>query len=264
MSGRHAELQLTAEALAGGLPALLVAAERVASTVSQGVHGRRRIGQGETFWQFRPYYAGDAPNVIDWRQTAKSDRVFVRQMEWEAAQTVWLWHDTSPSMDWQSDEAVPSKAWRTKLLLLALSVLLLQAGERVALIGGAGKAHERSIGTGAPGGPWSPPINRAAPICRHWPPCRVTRAPFSSVIFWRPSKTSNGASGILPNRASVVISYRCWIRRRRSLPYSGRVRFEGLEGEEPWLLSRVERVREDYMYPPAAPAGRATRPGPGL
>jgi len=32
-----------------------------------------------------------------------------------------------------------------------------------------------------------------------------------------------------------------------TLPYSGRIRFEGLEGEEPWLLSRVERVRADYV-----------------
>ena len=27
----------------------------------------------------------------------------------------------------------------------------------------------------------------------------------------------------------------------------GRVRFEGLEGEEPWLLSRVETVRDTYL-----------------
>ena len=133
MARLHADLQLNAETLAAGLPALLVAAERVASTVSQGVHGRRRIGQGETFWQFRPYYAGDAPNAIDWRQTAKSDRVYVRQMEWEAAQSVWLWHDTSPSMDWRSSDAVPSKGWRAKLLMVALSVLLLRAGEEFLL-----------------------------------------------------------------------------------------------------------------------------------
>ena len=106
---------------------------------AKGVHGRRRTGQGETFWQFRPYYAGDAPNAIDWRQTAKSDRVYVRQMEWEAAQSIWLWHDTSPSMDWHSSDDLPTKSSRAKLLLLALSVLLLRAGERVALLGSSGR-----------------------------------------------------------------------------------------------------------------------------
>ncbi|HIP80173.1 MAG TPA: DUF58 domain-containing protein, partial [Kiloniellaceae bacterium] len=41
-------LRHRAEQLAATLPPLLVAAERVASTVAQGVHGRRRVGQGET------------------------------------------------------------------------------------------------------------------------------------------------------------------------------------------------------------------------
>ena len=78
-----------AEALAAGLPPLMVAAERVATTVSQGVHGRRRVGQGETFWQFRRYEPGDTVQHIDWRQSAKNDPVYIRENEWEAAQSVW-------------------------------------------------------------------------------------------------------------------------------------------------------------------------------
>ena len=75
----------------------MVAAERVAATVAQGVHGRRRIGVGETFWQFRRYEFGDAATRIDWRQSAKTENLFVRENEWEAAQTVWLWRDGSAS-----------------------------------------------------------------------------------------------------------------------------------------------------------------------
>ena len=60
-----------AEQLAATLPSLLVAAERVAAIVAQGVHGRRRVGIGETFWQFRGYHFGDQPQSIDWRQSAK-------------------------------------------------------------------------------------------------------------------------------------------------------------------------------------------------
>ena len=82
-----------AEQLATSIPPLFVAADRVASTVSQGVHGRRRVGQGETFWQFRRYEFGDSVQLIDWRQSAKSDPVYVRETEWEAAQSVWLWRD---------------------------------------------------------------------------------------------------------------------------------------------------------------------------
>ncbi len=52
---RGSRLRQRAEALAATLPPLLVAAERVAATVAQGVHGRRRAGMGESFWQFRRY-----------------------------------------------------------------------------------------------------------------------------------------------------------------------------------------------------------------
>ena len=98
------------ESLAAKFPPLLVAAERVAATVSQGVHGRRRVGHGETFWQFRQYGLGDAAQRIDWRQSAKSDRVYVRETEWEAAQSVWLWRDGSPSMRWSSIEKSRNQA----------------------------------------------------------------------------------------------------------------------------------------------------------
>jgi len=82
--------------LAGTLPALMVAADRVAATVIQGVHGRRRVGQGDAFWQYRPFRDGDSANRIDWRQSARSRTLFVRETEWEAAASVWLWRDASP------------------------------------------------------------------------------------------------------------------------------------------------------------------------
>ncbi|MCH8154963.1 MAG: DUF58 domain-containing protein, partial [Proteobacteria bacterium] len=128
-------LRQRAEQLAATLPPLMVAAERVASTVAQGVHGRRRVGQGETFWQFRGYHFGDPPQSIDWRQSAKSDRVYVRQMEWEAAQSVWVWCDTSASMNWRSSPDHPDKRERAELLALALTALLVRGGEHVALLG---------------------------------------------------------------------------------------------------------------------------------
>src|SRR3546814_7877174 len=61
--------------------------------------------------------------------------VFVRQMEWEAAQSVWIWRDTSASMGWTSDRNHQSKRERADLLVLALSVLLMRGGEHVALLG---------------------------------------------------------------------------------------------------------------------------------
>ena len=135
-----------AEALGSRLPALLVAAERVAATVAQGVHGRRRVGQGDSFWQFRRFVPGDSVNRIDWRQSARSDRAFVRETEWEAAQTVCLWRDGGPSMHWHSRGQPVDKVERAELLLLALASLLLRGGERVRLIGSQMRALSARAG----------------------------------------------------------------------------------------------------------------------
>jgi uncharacterized protein (DUF58 family) len=121
--------------LARRLPALLVAAKEVAATVMHGVHGRRRAGVGETFWQFRPFVFGESTTRIDWRRSARDDRVYVREREWEAAHTVWVWMDRSASMAFVSELALQSKLDRALVLGLALSDLLVRGGERVGMPG---------------------------------------------------------------------------------------------------------------------------------
>jgi uncharacterized protein (DUF58 family) len=137
---------LRAEALGAALPPLVIAADRVASTVLQGVHGRRRAGQGDAFWQFRPFLPGDATGRIDWRQSAKSDRVFIRETEWEAAQTICLWSDASRSMEWVFAPGRPTTRDRADLLIAALAALALRGGERVRLIGGPARSHSGRAG----------------------------------------------------------------------------------------------------------------------
>ena len=100
-----------------------------------GVHGRRRAGPGETFWQFRPFVSGEPANRIDWRRSARDAHAFVREREWEAAQTLWLWFDRSPSMDFRSDLAQSRKLDRAAVLTLALADLAVRGGERVGLLG---------------------------------------------------------------------------------------------------------------------------------
>jgi uncharacterized protein (DUF58 family) len=104
--------------------------------VAQGVHGRRRAGSGDAFWQYRRAQPGDGAASIDWRRSARSDHLFVRETEWAASQTVWLWLDGSPSMHWRSDTSLPTKHDRARLLVLALASLLLKGGERVASLTG--------------------------------------------------------------------------------------------------------------------------------
>ena len=121
--------------LARRLPAALVAAKEIAASLMHGVHGRRRAGVGETFWQFRHFTSGEAAQNIDWRRSARGDGLFVREREWEAAHTLWLWMDLSPSMGFVSDLAREPKVDRALALGLAAADLLVRGGERVGLLG---------------------------------------------------------------------------------------------------------------------------------
>ncbi len=128
-------LRRDAAGAAAGLPALLAAAERLAQTVMPGVHGRRRAGQGDEFWQYRPATETDAPRHIDWRRSAKSDGNFIRQKEWQLAQSVMFLVDPGASMRWASHKDLPQKSHRAAVLALACSMLLQRGGERFGLIG---------------------------------------------------------------------------------------------------------------------------------
>ena len=129
------DLRARAETLGQSLPALLAEAEHLAATLMLGEHGRRRAGQGDEFWQYRPAHAGDAARSIDWRRSARSDAHFVREREWQAAQSVTIWVDTARSMAFSGAADRAPKLDRARLLALALAVLLLRGGERVGLSG---------------------------------------------------------------------------------------------------------------------------------
>ena len=121
--------------LARRFPGLCASAKEAAASVMHGVHGRRRAGTGETFWQFRPFVAGEAANRIDWRRSAKDERLYVREREWEAAHTVYVWIDRSISMWFASSLALQPKIDRALVLGFAAADLLVRGGERVGLLG---------------------------------------------------------------------------------------------------------------------------------
>lgn len=128
-----ADLRAGAEALAAGLPPLLADAEHLAQTVLLGSHGRRRAGMGDEFWQYRPAQLGDSAQMIDWRRSAKSDENYIREKEWQGAQSVLMWVDQSASMGFGSIKVGPNKSARAAVIAMAMAVLLMRGGERVAL-----------------------------------------------------------------------------------------------------------------------------------
>ncbi|MBU6476200.1 MAG: DUF58 domain-containing protein [Alphaproteobacteria bacterium] len=223
--------------IAGSLGVLLKA-ERVAHAVMKGMHGRRRTGTGEAFWQFRPWASGDARRDIDWRQTAKRDNVFIRQTEWEAAQTAWLWRDASASMDFGI------KKEYAETLLLALGIVLLNGGEQAGLLG-SGLAPQ----TGAPA------IERlfaALPAQKELSENAHPAAAFSHVVligdFYFPLEKLRAFCAPLAARRVTGTLVQIFDPAEKDLPYKGRVRFEDIEGLDADAadIPQVEAIRADY------------------
>src|SRR5215475_12317536 len=117
-----------ARKLADAMPRLILEARRVASTVIHGLHGRRRAGPGENFWQYRRFISGEPASRVDWRRSARDDNLYVREQEWEAAHTVWIWPDRSPSMLFSSPLVWETKLDRALVIAFALAEVLVEGG----------------------------------------------------------------------------------------------------------------------------------------
>ena len=241
-------LEGEAHALADRLPELVLDALKVANTVAHGIHGRRRAGSGETFWQFRQFQGGDPATIIDWRRSASSDQLYVREREWEASHTFWLWPDISPSMSFRSHLSPCSKRDRALVLLLAAAELLVGAGERVALFGltppmASRRATQRIAETLA-AHQGDAALQGSLP-----PPARLSR--FSSALlfgdFLDPPETiaarlnEMGASGVSGHLLQILDP------AEETLAYQGRVEFRAPEGDERWIADRVETLRPAYQ-----------------
>ena len=247
---QSSDIHHKAEELAALLPPLMVAAERVAATVSQGVHGRRSVGQGETFWQFRRYGFGDSTQLIDWRQSAKSQPVYVRETEWEAAQSVWLWRDGSQSMAYRSTDGLVNKIERADILLLALASLLIRGGEHVALLG---TGMTPSSGRGMLHRLWSmiEAQDRKAKTPPGSLPAFESLPRYGRVVligdFLSPLDEIHHSIAAFANQGIRGHLVQVLDPAEETLPFSGRVRFDGMEDEGDILIGRVEAIREQYL-----------------
>ena len=242
------KLEGEAQSLAARLPELLLESLRVANTVVHGIHGRRRPGTGETFWQFRQFQGGDAATVIDWRRSASSDTLYVREREWEASHTFWLWPDLSPSMAFRSHLASVTKVDRALVLTLAAGEMLVRAGERVAMLGltppmASRKAAARMAEALAAS-------DRTGLVAESLPPkARLSR--FSSAILVGdfldpPDQVAKRINEMAENDVQGHL-IQVLDPAEEALAYEGRMEFRAPEGGERWIADRVESLREDYQ-----------------
>jgi uncharacterized protein (DUF58 family) len=231
--------------LAASLPRLVLEARRIAANVIHGLHGRRRAGTGENFWQYRRFVSGEPAARVDWRRSARDDHLYVREQEWEASHTVWVWPDRSPSMAFASRDARDSKLERGLIVALALAELLVGGGERVGIPGLMSPTASNNV------------IDKMAQAMLHddatrlsLPPSFVPSALAEIVVlsdFWSPiadirnmlaGLSSSGAHGTLIQVVDPA---------EETFPYSGRVEFVEPEGGEMITAGRAESWMNDYV-----------------
>jgi uncharacterized protein (DUF58 family) len=233
-----------ARTLADSMPRLVLEARRIAATVIHGLHGRRRAGSGENFWQYRRFMFGEPARRVDWRRSARDEHLYVREQEWEAAHTVWIWPDRSPSMAFASRLANETKHDRTLVVAFALAQVLVEGGERVGLPDLMRPTAARNV------------MDKMAQTILHDASDRASLphsfapSPLSEIVllsdFWSPIAEINSvltqlsASGAHGHLVQIVDP------AEETFPYSGRVEFVEPEGAGTITAGRAEAWREDY------------------
>jgi uncharacterized protein (DUF58 family) len=233
-----------ARSLAESMPRLILEARRIAATVIHGLHGRRRAGPGENFWQYRRFLSGEPARRVDWRRSARDEHLYVREQEWEAAHTVWIWADRSPSMVFTSSLAQESKLDRTLVIAFALAEVLVQAGERVGMPGlmrptgsrnvldkmGNAIVHDVTARSSLPPSFAPSGLAEIVVVSDFWSPIAELRATFAQLSV-------TGAHG---HTVQVVDP------AEETFPYSGRVEFVEPEGGGEITVGRAEAWKSEY------------------
>lgn len=240
-------LEREAHGLADRLPNIVIEAQRIAQTVAHGIHGRRRAGPGETFWQFRQFGSSDTIRQIDWRRSASSDHLYVREREWEAAHTVWLWPDLSPSMDFRSHLSQTTKRDRALILMLAAAELLVRGAERVACLGLTQPTASRKATTRIAEAILA---HEDAPQLAATQPPKVHLTRFSGAIvfsdFLDPLDRTREHIEALAADGAVGHLVQVLDPAEETLPYQGRTEFLSPGGGDRWVADRVETLRPKY------------------
>ena len=234
-----AQAQAQAQALAGGLQGILLDARRLASA-HPGAHGRRMAGPGSAFWQYRDHRPEDGARAVDWRRSARAERLFVREREWEAAQTAWLWLDPGPGLQSGEAENRPSKHHRALTLLLALTLLALRSGERVGALGRTGPLRgpqaAEQLGRALLANPPSPDS----------PPGHSSLLVLAS-DFYAPIPQWEGRLRALSAHARGGVLLMIADPAEEDFPFEGRVLFREPGTRQESLLGRAQDVRQVYQ-----------------
>jgi Protein of unknown function DUF58 len=227
---------VVSEALEAALPAIVMDARRAAASIVMGEHGKRRAGTGDAFWQHREWTNGESIRQIDWRRSARSDKLFVREREHQVPALLQIWCDQRRGMNWRSDETVPTKAQRALVLGLALGIATRAGGERVCAMGSGAPLREEG---------------QFARILNMNGMSFINRIVAGQVVV-----ISDGleSAEIWSSRAKAITSVKAELfvvivrdDAEAHFPYQGRQSFSASEGGQPVIVGRAQSAQDDYQ-----------------
>jgi uncharacterized protein (DUF58 family) len=224
------------EALDAALPAIMMDARRAASSIVMGEHGKRRAGLGDAFWQHREWTNGESIRQVDWRRSARSDKLFVRERERQVPALLQIWCDGRAGMNWTSDTAIPTKAQRGLVAGLALAIATRAGGERVCALGlGAPLSHELQFARvlGEAGGQ-VPGQFKAGQVLL------ISDGLEAREIWATRAKQVAGA------RAQLIVLLIA-DRAEQEFPFQGRIAFSAGPDQAPHIVGRAQAAKADYV-----------------
>jgi uncharacterized protein (DUF58 family) len=198
----------------------------------RGQHAQNRGGPGHDFWQYRDFQTGDHARDADWRQSARTDRVLIRQKEKETQKksTVWLQNDADMHFGGSKDSFTK---YETGAVLALTLTMLGQEHHDIVTLSGVGAVSADDLTYILSGADFQPSVDDL-------PGQDVT------VIgdFTAPIETleENLFKAIAPHKKVTLLQILDPLEL--DLPFSGRTIFERVQQRE-HVLS-VETIRQTY------------------
>lgn len=234
-----------AENVVRKLPPLSAPLSTKAFNTTRGIHGKRRAGSGDSFWQYRPFQTGDQQQDIDWRRSAKSDHLFVRQQEWESAQNVWIWCDTSKNMNYRSNKKYRTKLESALTLSLATAMAYSDGGEKIGLLGVDEQTSLGQFGLERFTNSLDHEREKANILPRKLPKTRQAHFVIFSDFLFEKEELDHFFEEIssleLTGHLIQILD-----PAEINFPFKGRVKFEDMAQQETILVGRADDLKEDY------------------
>lgn len=209
------------------------------SLFGTGARSARRAGAGDDFFEYRPYVFGDNAQKIDWRQSARSDDVLIREQDRLLPHRVYIFCDNSAAMQFNSRGSLPTKAYNAQLLLLSLSILLMQGESEVMPLGAVPRHHNldelaQYISTSENEIPEITDIKQRSHI--------IIISDFrQGEAYWREIIGKFSAKGAFGSCIQLLDPM------EHQFPLYGRVRLESAEDDDSMIIPSADAVRPIYL-----------------